>query len=379
MKNKIVLGLLLFLLYSLPTMAQLRNIEKENFVVGKSRIIDTDILNSKSSDSKLNISHLIASSRKNQMKEDTLYFADIDFKNMWMIGRGDTLTKEEALRRPIYYRFTMKNSKGHWQHIEAMSKNNYTTYNGSCMYDGVFIGEVDEKLKSSLNETTQWFEISDLDGDELLEERSYDAEGNLLLTCLFHKHNDGRVIACYNDSNGFPVDFMPDDNYTYGHVYALTLDEEGRSTVVEYLDGAGFDRPGAMGVYQRRFIRDEEGRRVEKTYHNGVGHLMNNKYGYAKETTEYSSDRKYQVTKHFDMHNNLVKSTEPWGLGFMIQETEYDEQGEIKSWRYFTIKDGEKINDEVDGVHCYVIDSFDHIEGSSVNRKYDKNLNEIKN
>lgn len=366
MRNKLVFGVLLSLLYSLTAMGQLR-------------IVNRDKLDSKSSESKLNISQLISASQKSKQNADTLYFADIDFKNMWIIGSGDTLTKEDAIRRPIYYRFTMKNSKGNWQHVEAMSNGLPAKASVSvCIYDGINIGEVDEMLSSSLYEISQWFELSDLEGDELLEERSYDADGNLILTGLFHRLPDGRIIVSYNDSHGFPIDFLPDDNYTYGHVYALTLDGEGRSSNVEYLDGAGFARLGALGAYQHRIVRDEMGRVVERSYHNGAGNLMNNKFGYAKETTEYSPDGKRKISKHFDVDNNLVKSTAPYILGYMIEEIEFDDMGGIKSWKYFTIENGEKVNDEVNGVHCYVVESYNYNDNSSVYKTYDKNYNEIK-
>ena len=104
---------------------------------------------------------------------------------------------------------------------------------------------------------------------------------------------------------------------------------------------------------------------------------MNNRFGFAKETTEYSLDGKKRTRKHFDIDNSLVKSTAPGLLGYMIEEAEFDDNGDIKSWKYCTIKDGEIVNDEIDGIHCYMIESYDYIDGSISYKVYDKNLNVI--
>lgn len=343
----------------------------------KTKLIEKDSLSLKSSESKLDIAKLKSLSKHVGQKEDTLYCTKIGRRYSWIVALGDTLSKEETMSHPSYYRFTMKNDNGHWQHIESMSKNELSHELPMCYYDGIAINEIEENLSSTLRETAQWFEISDLEGRYLLEERAYDAEGNLVMTGMFHKHDDGRVIVCFNDSHGFPIDFKLDDRYTYGHVFAITYDDKGKDHIVEYFDGAGYSRLNAFGCYQYRNIYDEREYIVDRTCHNSVGHLMNNKFGFAKSTLDISSDGKLWVRKHFDKDNNLIKPDIPGTLdGYMIEEMELDDFGQTKSLKYYIMNKGVKVNDEVDGVHCYEFDVDVPIE-SRTYRCFDKDFNEI--
>lgn len=371
MTNEIFLG----------SKSNVMNENKSSSTKSKTKLIEKDSLGLKSSESKLDIAKLKSISKHGGQKEDTLYCTEIVRRNSWIVGIGDTLTQEDALKRSTYFRLSMKNEHGHWQHIETMSKSEKkSSYKPMCYYDGIEINDVDDYLLTSINEISQWFEFSDLEGKDLLEERAYDAEGNLILTGMFHKHEDGRIIVCYNDSHGFPVDFKPDDGYTYGHVFAITYNDKGKDYIVECYDGAGYSRLNAFGCYQYRNIYDNRDYFLEKTCHNSVGHLMNNKFGFARRTYDVSADEKHNIRKHYDVDGNLVKPDMPVYLmsymGYMIEELEYDDDGEVKSWRYFIEKDGERENDEVDGVHCYVFEK-DENDGTIIYKCYDKNFNEV--
>lgn len=375
MKNKILLILAFVGLCFSQAVGQIRLSENK---AQEKQLVNIKELDSKSKESKLDLSKVISLSMKQGVKEDTLYCTKIGRRKSWIVGIGDTLTKEDAMKRSKYYRLSMKNDHGKWQHIEAMSKTEMRpAYRNMCYYDGFDIGEVDGPLSTSINEISQWFEFSDLEGENMLEERAYDAEGNLILTGMFHRHEDGRIIVCYNDSHGFPVDFKPDDKYTYGHVFAITYDDNGNDHIVEYYDGTGYSRMNAFGCYQYRQVVDERGYIVEMTCHNSVGHLMNCKFGFARRTNDVSTDEKHSVSRHYDGDGNLVKSTAPASLGYMIEESEFDDNGEIKSWKYFTVKNGEITNDEISGVHCYLIESLDNKDASKITKTYDKDFNEI--
>lgn len=61
------------------------------------------------------------------VKADTVYYRDVVRKYGWMEGLGDTITLATARHLPYYYRMSMKNSVGHWQHVEAMHGDSMTT------------------------------------------------------------------------------------------------------------------------------------------------------------------------------------------------------------------------------------------------------------
>lgn len=391
MKLKIILFLLLGSFCYFSSFAQIKRdtvasrsgekkLDRSKYTVSRLRILNTDSILSKSRALKLDLSKFILSSKEKKHKEDTLYCTEIVRRHSWIVGIGDTLSREDALRHADYYRLTLKNANGNWQHVEHMTKNKLSESNSStnmCYYDGLLLGEVDNKLKSSIFEISQWFEFSDLDGKDLLEERAYDSDGNLVFSAMFDRHDDGRIVVCYNDAHGFPVDFYPDSKYTYGHVFAITYDDNGKDAIIECFDGAGYSRPYAYGCYQYRKVYDKREYVIDRTCHNSVGHLMNNKFGFARTKLDVSDDEKRRVFTRYDVNGDLVKPTVPLIIeGYMIEEREFDDNGELQHINFFIMKDGEKVKDEVDGIH-QVDYIYDEDGDSWIYRCYDKEFNEI--
>ena len=58
----------------------------------------------------------------NKVEEYVLY-RDIIRKYSWYEGVGTPISQETANHLPFYYKLSMKNNHGHWQHIEAMHQN----------------------------------------------------------------------------------------------------------------------------------------------------------------------------------------------------------------------------------------------------------------
>ena len=240
-----------------------------------------------------------------EVKEDTAYYANAGRKNSWIVGVGKELTKEEAMSLPHYYRMTMKNSKGHWQHIEAMSKEKPSVWEGSHLLYG-FERDYYNPEFFDFMAICQWFCFSNIEEEELIEERSYDDEGNLIASGQFNKHPDGRIIISYNGSNGLPLVFDEDVNYTYGNVFAVTYDQEGRDGKIEYFDGAGYPKPSLLGYYQERMKYNDYGVVLERTFHDQVGNLMNNSAGVAMEKRIIGPDGSFLETERYDKKHNLV-------------------------------------------------------------------------
>lgn len=244
------------------------------------RIVDTDDASVKAARG----TELIIDHTTPIEKADTAYYANIMRRYSWIVGRGDSLDLEAAKLLPVYYRFTMKNEKGHWQHIEAMAGDSLIEGAGFSLY----FEAVDSTLQFA-SHTAQLFEYTDSDGTMLFEERSYDSRGQLLCSLQFNPNPDGRIIASYNNRLGFPVDFIENSVYTYGNVVAITYDSSGRECILDFMDGAGYCRQSLDGVYQVRFKYDNQDRVIERTNHNSVGDLMNDSRGVAITNIAYDA------------------------------------------------------------------------------------------
>jgi hypothetical protein len=242
-------------------------------------------------------------------KADTLYYRDVVKCHSWLIGRGDSISREVAMTLPIYYRFSMKNDKGHWQHIEAMHQNGYASENKLGCYFGSLSDSVpnrDENAYQLVEQTVQWFEYSDFEGENVVEERAYDDENNLLYALQYNPISDGRIIASYTDSSGFPIEFSENANYTYGSVCAITYDQYGYDGLVEFMDAAGYDRTYTNGVYQIKRTYTADGVLMEMAFRNAIGNLMNGTSGYSVTKYDYSDNHVVKET-YLDKFLNELK------------------------------------------------------------------------
>ena len=241
-----------------------------------------------------------------EVKEDTAYYENAVRKNSWIVGMGKELTKQEAMALPHYYRMTKKNSKGHWEHIEAMSKEKPSVWEGSHLLYG-FERDYYTPEFFDIMAICQWFCFSNIEEEELIEEWSCDEEGNLIASAQFNKQPDGRIVISYNGLSGLPIDLDEDTSFNYGNVFAVTYDEDGRDGMIEYFDGAGNPKPSSLGYYQERMKYDQNGEIIERSFHDQIGNLMNNNRGVAMEKRVIMPDGKLFVIKKYD--KNLKEVT----------------------------------------------------------------------
>lgn len=352
--KKTLLTLLLCLTFSVGTFAQ-----------GFIRVFDPTQAKQANTETKLVLNSAQNSQKKIADKKvsepDTVYYADIVRRFSWTVGLGDTISLNEAKKRSEYYRFTMKNDKGHWQHIECMSGDDYAekSYCGSYFgnsSDTIFCKN--EEAFELIDSAVQFFEYTDYNGDVMLEERAYDKDNNFLYAVQFNQVPDGRYIVSYTDSNGFPIEFSEDDNYTYGSVCALTYDDDGYNTLIEYMDAAGYSRKYRTGVYQIH-RKVENGKIIERSFLNAIGELMNDVTGTA--IAKYDRPNKFKTTvTRYDKNNQPIKPNTPFILEKCMKCTQTsDEYGYIKSYEFFAIENGVDIPDEIEGVHKLVLDRND--------------------
>ncbi|MBO4315679.1 MAG: hypothetical protein J5867_06945, partial [Prevotella sp.] len=232
---------------------------------------------------------------------DYVLYRGLVRKYTWYEGLGAPISKDVAHHLPVYYKLSMKNDNGHWLHVEAMHQDSLTDQHGQETYVLDKRNDKDESSKEwreKLNTVAQWLFIADLEGNEVMEERAYDKEGNLVYSFIPVRNADGRVIGSYNDAWGLPVDMRENKDNTYGSVVCITYDHCGRDSIIDFLDGEGLRKYNSNGVDQQRYQYDDKDRIVLVTSHNMVGDYAIDNWGNCGNRYYYDDDgNKYSVVR----------------------------------------------------------------------------------
>lgn len=229
------------------------------------------------------------------IKVDTAYYRDVVRHYGWMDGLGDPITLETAMHLPYYFRMSMKNSAGRWQHVEAMHGNDPSTNHtiGTYIIDK---NQSDDNLTNQewlllLQTVTQWVFTSNFEGDEMVEERAYDADNNMIYSYSAIQNYDGRKTGSYNDAWGFPADMREDPDCTYGSVVCITYDRNGCDSIIDYLDGQGMRKYNNNGVDQDRYAYDDKGFVISHKSCNCVGDPIIDNWGNCGYSISYDQEK----------------------------------------------------------------------------------------
>lgn len=267
---------------------------------------------------------------------DTAYYRDLVRKYQWYEGLGDSLTKAEAYHLPVYFRMTVKNSAGHWQHVEAMCGDSLTTdhdishYVLDKRYD---VQERNKEWQAKLSRVAQWFLTPGLDENIVVEERGYDAKGSMIYGYLPTPNANGRITGCYNDDHGLPVDMGEDSQFTYGSVVYIAMDRCGRDSIIDFLDGKGLPRLNADSVDQQRYKYDHLDRITLSTSNNVVGDPMLDNWGNCGNAFEYDNAHNSCTITTLDANLQPMRMPSLRASGtstFIRCRITYDEHGRLK-------------------------------------------------
>lgn len=224
-------------------------------------------------------------------QEDTLYFRNVVRKYGWLEGLGEEIDLLTAMHLPYYYRMTMKNKKGHFLHVEAMHADSLTSQHPTGNYivskTDEIVADKDTAWHQLLKTVSQWLFITNYDGDEVYEERSYDNKNNMIYSYSSVKNINGTIIGSYNDAWGRPADMREDVNNYYGSVVGITYDRNGYDSIIDYLDGCGYRKHNNDGVDQTRYIHNENGYVIAAWSCNLVGDKILDNWGNCGYTIDY--------------------------------------------------------------------------------------------
>lgn len=241
---------------------------------------------------KLEIKKVEKKVKKGQVvKADTAYYRDVVRHYGWMDGLGEAISLQTAKHLPYYYRMSMKNASGRWQHVEAMHNGKPTTAHPISTYiidkDQADDAMANQEWITLLKSVTQWVFTSNYEGDEVVEERAYDADNNMVYSYSAIQNSDGRMTGSYNDAWGFPADMREDPTCTYGSVVCITYDRNGCDSIIDYLDGQGMRKHNNNGVDQDRYAYDDQGYIVLHKSCNCVGDPIIDNWGNCGYTISY--------------------------------------------------------------------------------------------
>lgn len=230
------------------------------------------------------------------IKADTAYYRDVVRHYGWMDGLGDPISLNTAMHLPYYYRMSMKNEAGRWQHVEAMHGKDLTTNHpiGTYIIDKDISDDnlANQEWLSLLQSVTQWVFTSNFEGNEMIEERAYDADNNMVYSYSAIQNYDGRMTGSYNDAWGFPADMREDSTCTYGSIVCITFDRNGCDSIIDYLDGAGLRKYNNNGVDQDRYAYDDNGFVLSHMSCNCVGDPITDNWGNCGYSISYDHEKR---------------------------------------------------------------------------------------
>lgn len=187
-----------------------------------------------------------ALNRKGDMTSATeRYYTGVVRQYGWWIGLGKPMSKAEAQRADHYYRLSDKNGKGRWQRAEYVNNglihDNLPRINNLSVLIDVTIPD-DERNRDRIRDAVSWQFLSDPTGALMLEERGFDADGNLLYIMNSTEYSEGKFVLSFLDANALP---MFSDRTLH-----VQCDRSGRFHIINFTDDLGYFFPNTEDVYE---------------------------------------------------------------------------------------------------------------------------------
>ncbi len=270
------------------------------------------------------------------VKKDSAYYANIVKKNGWWVGVGARLTDEQASHLSCYYKLSKNNSAGNWTYIEAFDGyGDPTTYHGLGTY---LVNQFDDndqgankEWKDKLLTICKWEFIGDITGQEVVQERGLDVDGNVVFIYTPVKVGDKEYTGSYMDSWGMPV-FMRTDSLGndagYANFVHITRDERGFEVLYTYTDRLGFPQKDRNGAYGTKKDYNDDGHQTLEASLNIVGDRMIDDWGNCGWEAEYKDDLQLKAI-YYDAEWNpmVIPNTRENQWNVYGWKYEYDEWG----------------------------------------------------
>ena len=143
-------------------------------------------------------------------------------------------------------------------------------------------------------------------------------ETGFAITRYQYETKSGAITYFYYNRNELPVIF--DGGYS---ALKMTYFEQGGEKV--YLNELGEETTLSYGYSKEKWIINESGKEIERTFYSATGELVNNIWGYAKVLKEYNEQGLIEKKSLYDTYGNPVNNTE----GYQCTVWKYNANGEI--------------------------------------------------
>ena len=161
------------------------------------------------------------------------------------------------------------------------------------------------------------------------------AETGFAITRYQYETKSGAITYFYYNRNELPVIF--DGGYS---ALKMTYFEHGGEKV--YLNELGEETTLSYGYSKEKWIINESGKEIERTFYSATGELVNNIWGYAKVLKEYNEQGLIEKKSLYDTYGNPVNNTE----GYQCTVWEYNANGEIARMSEYDVN-GKPIGEQV--------------------------------
>jgi TPR repeat protein len=236
------------------------------------------------------------------VKVDTLYACRTAKQHGWFIP-VQIISKKDASKRD-HVRFTRKNKAGHWCRIEYLTS--YGKPNVGLFQP--YIVKIYSSTDTLVNQT--WKDrlstgyridmISDALGKNVIQERAYDANEELIYSFSVTPYSDNLYVGSYKDYCGLPTEMRQEKGYSYGTLIAIHRDKWGNDSVLQYIDSKGYTRPNSDGAYKEVFVRDKNGNLLKNQSYNANNKLTMDNCGNCGVEYTYDSNNNFISTIYMD-------------------------------------------------------------------------------
>lgn len=315
---------------------------------------------------------------KPKNEPDTVYCITTKKQHGWFMPL-DVVTKEQGRKNGGYLMFTRKNALGHWTKFEKFDSYGNRSSAGFRPY---ILSDDDPQGDKN------WIQrvktgciceiIADPQGENVVQERVYDKDMNLVYSFSHTPIGKRKYIGTYKDIYGLPAEMRRDSTFTYGTLVVITEDKWGNDSTIEYVDAKGVPKNNSNGVGIQFYIHDKNGRVIRQGSANHNGEYVIDNWGNCGTESVYDDKTGLpKTTINMDNHWKPIplpnlREEAGWLAGTTKRLYKYDNDRRQIEERFVTIEN--KPDTNIYGAHCIKF-KYDAFGNRTELAGYDKNGN----
>ena len=306
----------------------------------------------------------VIKANKPRSESDTIYCLSTQKQHGWFLPQ-DIVSLNNAKKHGRYIMFTRKNAQGHWTKLETFDSYGDRTSIGFRPY---ILSENDpqgdQKWIEKVNTGCISEIIADPLGENVVQERVYDKDNNLVFSFSRTPIGENKYIGTYKDVYGLPAEMRKDSTFTYGTLVVITEDKWGNDSTIEYVDAKGVPKENSNGVGMSFYIYDKNGRVIRQGSANHNGELVIDNWGNCGVESEFDVKTGLATAAKY-LNENWVpiplanqRTEAGWHAGTTKHLYRYDKYRRLLEQKFVTIEN--KPDTNIYGTHriVYTYDDY---------------------